>query len=130
MTAFGLAAVGGTSRQTGVAFAANLLVTVVLLGKYGKGRLNNTTTQAKHEVKGTFLLNIVVRESAAVFELLAGEDQTLLIGGNALLVLDLALHVLDSIAGLHIKGDGFARKGLNEDLYEGEREKERTESRG
>ena len=45
-----------------------------------------TTTQAEHEVKGGLLLDVVVRKSAAVLELLAGEDQTLLVWGNSLLV--------------------------------------------
>jgi hypothetical protein len=37
-------------------------------------------------VKGGLLLDVVVGEGAAVFELLAGEDQTLLVGGDTLLV--------------------------------------------
>ena len=45
-----------------------------------------TTTQAEHEVKGRLLLDVVVRKSAAVLELLAGEDRTLLVWGNSLLV--------------------------------------------
>jgi hypothetical protein len=45
-----------------------------------------TTTEAEHEVKGGLLLDVVVRKSAAVLELLAGEDQALLVWGNTLLV--------------------------------------------
>ena len=45
-----------------------------------------TTTQAEHEVKGGLLLDVVVREGAAILELLAGEDQALLVRGNTLLV--------------------------------------------
>ena len=44
------------------------------------------TTQAQHEVQGRLLLDVVVREGAAVLELLTSEDQTLLIGGDTLLV--------------------------------------------
>ena len=44
-----------------------------------------------------YLLDIVVGQGAAVFELLAGEDQTLLVGWDALLVLDLALDIVDRI---------------------------------
>jgi hypothetical protein len=40
-------------------------------------------------VKGALLLNVVVGEGATVFELLAGEDESLLIRRNALLILDL-----------------------------------------
>jgi hypothetical protein len=61
-----------------------------------------------------YLLDVVVRQGASVLELLSGKDQTLLIRGNSLLVLDLGLDIVDSIGGLDLKGDGLARKGLDE----------------
>ena len=64
------------------------------------------------------LLDVVVRQSAAVLELLAREDQTLLVGRDALLVLDLGLDVIDRVRGLDLKGDGLASERLDEDLYE------------
>ena len=39
-------------------------------------------------MKSGLLLNVVVREGASVFKLLAGEDESLLVGWDALLVLD------------------------------------------
>src|SRR5690242_7788190 len=45
------------------------------------------TAQAQHQVQGRLLLDVVIRQSAAILQLLAGEDQALLIRGNALLVL-------------------------------------------
>lgn len=71
-----------------------------------------TTAQTKHQVQGRLLLNVVVRQSAAVLQLLAGEDQTLLIWGNSLLVLNLGLDVLDGIRGLDIKSDGLSCDSL------------------
>jgi hypothetical protein len=62
----------------------------------------------------TYLLNVVVRQSTAVFELFAGEDQALLVRWDALFVLDLALDIVDRIGGLHLEGDGLAREGLDE----------------
>jgi hypothetical protein len=38
-------------------------------------------------VEGRLLLDVVVGQGPAIFQLLAGEDQSLLIRGNALLVL-------------------------------------------
>ena len=61
------------------------------------------------KVEGALLLDIVVAERAAVFELLPGENQALLVGRNALLVLDLALDIVDGVARFHLEGDGFAR---------------------
>jgi len=62
----------------------------------------------------TNLLDVVVREGATILELLASENETLLVWGNALLVLDLALHIVDGVRGLDLEGDGLARQGLNE----------------
>ena len=80
-------------------------------------RGSEATSQAEHEVEGRLLLDVVVRESAAVLELLASEDEALLIGRNTFLVLDLSLHVVNGVGGLDLKGDSLAGKGLNEDLH-------------
>ena len=77
----------------------------------------NSTSQAKHQVESGLLLDVVVGESAAILELLAREDQALLVRGNALLVLDLGLDVVNGVGGLHIQGDGLAGEGLNEYLH-------------
>ena len=45
--------------------------------------LLGTTTETKDEVERGFLLNVVVAQCATIFELLACEDQALLVGGNA-----------------------------------------------
>jgi len=68
-------------------------------------------------VKSRLLLDVVVGEGSAVFELFAGEDEALLVWGDALFVLDLSLDVLDGVAGLDIKSDGFACESLYEDLH-------------
>ncbi len=68
----------------------------------------HASTETKDQVKGGLLLNIVIRESATVFELLASKDQALLIWRNSFLVLNLRLDVVDGIARFHLKGDGLA----------------------
>jgi hypothetical protein len=95
-----------------------------------KGRINlNATSQTKHQVESRLLLDVVVRQSAAVLQLLAGENQTLLIGGNALLVLDLLLDVVDGVRSFHIEGDGLASQGLHENLHAAAQTKHQVESR-
>ena len=61
-----------------------------------------------------YLLDVVVRESATVLELLSRKDQTLLVRGDALLVLDLRLDIVDGIRGLDLEGDGLAGESLDE----------------
>ena len=68
-------------------------------------------------MKGRFLLDVVIRKSSAVFKLLSSEDESLLIGRDTFLVLDLGLHVLDGVAWLDLKSDGLSCEGLNEDLH-------------
>lgn len=68
----------------------------------------HSTTQTENQVKGRFLLDIVIGEGTAVLKLLSSEDQALLVGRDSFLVLNLGLNVVDSVAGLDLKGDGLA----------------------
>ena len=65
------------------------------------------------------LLDIVVAQSAAVLEMFAGEDQTLLTWRDALLVLDLRLHGVDGVAGLDRECDGLAGRHGGEQAHGG-----------
>ena len=47
-----------------------------------------------------FLLDVVVRQCLPVYGLLSFEDQSLLVGMNAFLVLDLCLRMVDGVTGL------------------------------
>ena len=62
-------------------------------------------------------MDVVIAESTTILKLLACEDQTLLIGGDTFLILDLGLHVLNRVGSLHLKSDGLSSKGLDEDLH-------------
>merc|ERR1711936_1350764 len=68
-------------------------------------------------MEGALLLDVVVRESSSVLQLLASEDQPLLVWGDSLLVLDLGLDVLNGVRGFDLKGDGLTGEGLDEDLH-------------
>ena len=56
-------------------------------------------------MESRLLLDVVIGQGATVLKLLASEDQTLLIWGNSLLVLDLGLDVLDGVRGLDIQSN-------------------------
>ena len=49
----------------------------------------HATAKPQHEVQRALLLDVVVAERPPVLQLLAGEDEALLVGRDALLVLDL-----------------------------------------
>ncbi len=59
--------------------SANQLVLVGLASKNLKGGLDDSSSQAQDQVQGAVLLDVVVRKSASVLELLSGEDKTLLV---------------------------------------------------
>ena len=108
--------------------------------------LLGSTTQTQDQVEGALLLDVVVAEGSAVFKLLTGEDQSLLVGGDAFLVcvvsvvsdfgqrgevnltLDLGLDIVDSIRGFNLKSDGLTREGLDEDLHDEDLEMKATVS--
>jgi hypothetical protein len=68
----------------------------------------HATTQAEDEVERRLLLDVVIRQGATVLELLACEDQALLVRRDALLVLNLGLDIVDGVGRLHLQGDGLA----------------------
>ena len=63
------------------------------------------------------LLDVVVRESSAVFKLLSSEDETLLIWRDTFFILDLSLDIFNGVCWLNFKGDGFTGEGFDEDLH-------------
>jgi len=80
--------------------------------------LPHAAAEAEDEVEGRLLLDVVIREGAAVLELLPREDEPLLVGRDALLVLDLGLDILDRVRRLDLEGDGLAREGFDENLHD------------
>ena len=87
VTTFLLSAVYCSWMESSIALAADHLVTVILLSQNTKGWLNDTTTKTKYQMKGWFLLNVIVWKGSTVFQLLTSKDKTLLIWWNTLFVL-------------------------------------------
>jgi hypothetical protein len=77
----------------------------------------HATSQSENQVKSGLFLDVVVRESSSILELLSSEDEPLLIRRDAFLVLDLGLDVFNGVRGLNIEGDCFASEGLYENLH-------------
>ena len=57
----------------------------------------HAATEAEHQMQRRFLLDVVIGERATILELLASEDEALLVGWDALLVLDLGLYVVNAV---------------------------------
>jgi len=79
--------------------------------------LHGTTTQSQHQVQRRLLLDVVVRQSTSILQLLSRKDQSLLLRWDTLLVLDLGLDILDRIIGLHIQRNRLSGQSLHENLH-------------
>ena len=97
--------------------SADHLLAVESLRKGSKRGVEDTSTKAEDKMEGWLLLDVVIGQGSAVLQLLAGEDQSLLIWGNSFLILNLLFDIVNRVRGLDLEGDGFAREGLHEDLY-------------
>ena len=84
---------------------------------HGPLRHRRDRRHPRNEVQRALFLDVVVSERSPIVELFASEDQALLVRGDALLVLDLRLHILDGVARLHLKSDRLAGERLYEDLH-------------
>ena len=122
MATLSLSAVDGLWWESDVALSANHLLTLELSSEGSKIWLNfhlthTSSSKSEDEMESGLLLDVVVGEGSAIFELLTSEDKSLLIGRDTFLVLDLGLDVFDGICWLNIEGDGLSCEGLDENLH-------------
>src|SRR5690606_28510129 len=117
MSTLFLSAVCGTRGKCSIALATNLFFTSIRCSNNFHRRFNNTTTKTKNQVKGTFLLNVIVRKSAFVFQLLTGKNQALLVRWNTFLVLDFGLDSGNGVSRLDVQGNSLTSECFNKDLH-------------
>ena len=89
----------------------------------------HSAAKTENKMERRFFLNVIIGESATVLELLAGKDETLLIGRNAFFILNLCLHVVDGIRRFHLQGDSLASQGLDKDLHSTAKTENKVERR-
>ena len=80
-------------------------------------RLSLASTESQDKMERGLLLDVVVGKSTSILQLLSSKDESLLIGGNAFLILDLSLNIVDRVRWLHLKSDGLASESLDKDLH-------------
>merc|ERR1712209_163240 len=78
-------------------------------------------------MQGALLLDVVVREGSSVFQLLSSKDQPLLVWGDALLVLDLGLDILNGVRRLNLQSDGLPGQCLDKDLHTSSQSQDKME---
>ena len=101
----------GCAEQT----CAQFVVCVALVVAY---LCLSRTTQTRHQMHSALMPNLVVCKGAFVLKLPPCVDETMLVGWDTLLDLDLHLHILDGvIRGKPRKGDYLPSQGLDDDLH-------------
>ena len=75
-----------------------------------------TSASHKHSAAASVLYKVDA-EGSAIFELLSGKNESLLVWWDAFFVLDLGLDVLNGLSWLHVQGDGLSSECLYEDLH-------------
>ncbi|WVZ12504.1 hypothetical protein V8G54_017034 [Vigna mungo] len=68
-------------------------------------------------MKGGFFLNVVVGQGTTIFQLFPSKNKPLLIWWDALLVLNLCLHIINCIRAFHLQGNGFPCQSLYKYLH-------------
>ena len=93
------------------------ICSVYVFGGVNSTLFSLSTTKPEHKVKSGLLLDVVVRKCAPILKLLSSKDETLLIWWDALLVLDLSLHIFNRIGSFDLESDGLSCQGLDKDLH-------------
>merc|ERR1712088_48723 len=87
------------------------------LASQGLDKNLHTSSQSEYQMQSGLLLDVVVREGAAILKLLTSKDQPLLIWRNTFLVLDLCFNVLNGVRWLNLKCNGFASQSFDKNLH-------------
>ena len=94
MATLSLSAVDGLWWKSDVALSADHLLTLELSSESSEIWLNlhlthTTASKSEDEMESRLLLDVIIRESSSILELLTSEDKSLLIWGNTFFILNL-----------------------------------------
>ena len=79
----------------------------------------HSTSKSEDQMEGRLFLDVVVGEGSSILKLLSSEDESLLIGWDSFLILDLGLDIFNGVCWLNIKSDCLSCEGLDENLHFG-----------
>ena len=75
----------------GLIWEMKFILITFLLSEGLEGRLDDTTSESEDQMESGLLLDVVVGKGSAILELLASEDESLLVWGNSFLILNTRL---------------------------------------
>ena len=77
----------------------------------------HATSKSQNKMECRFFLNVIVRESSTIFQLLTGKDKSLLIWWDSFFVLDFGLYILDRVWWFYIKSDCLSCQCFDKNLH-------------
>jgi len=77
----------------------------------------HTTSEPQNKMQSRLFLDIVVWQSAAIFQLFSSKNEPLLIWWNSFLVLNFGLYIFNAIRRLNFESNGLSSQGLDKDLH-------------
>ena len=89
----------------------------------------HSSSETKNQMKSRLLLNVVVTQRTAIFQLLSSEDETLLVWWDTFLVLNLGFDVVNGVGWFDIKSDSLSSECLDENLHSSSETKNQMKSR-
>ena len=122
MATLSLSAVNSLWWETSIALSADHFFAFELSGEGSESWLNfdgthTTASESEHQMEGRFLLDVVIGKSSSILKLLTGEDESLLIWWDTLLVLNFGFDVLDRVGWLDVESNSLTRQGLDKYLH-------------
>lgn len=85
--------------------------------KNSTGNLAVSSSQTQDQMKRGFFLNVVITQSASIFQLFASKNEALLIRWNAFLVLNLLFDIVDGVTGFDVQRNRFSSQSFDKDLW-------------
>ena len=122
MAALSLSAVDSLWWKAGIALSADHFFALEFSGESSECWLNldgthTTTSKSKDQVEGRLLLDVVIGKCSSILELLTGENESLLIRWDTLLILNLGFNVLDGVGWLDVESNRLTRQGFDKYLH-------------
>merc|ERR550519_1310060 len=77
----------------------------------------HSSPESEDQMKSGLFLDVVIRQGPAIFELFSSKDQSLLVWGDSLFILDLSLDIFNGVRRFHLQSDGLSSESFDENLH-------------
>merc|ERR550519_1417309 len=89
----------------------------------------HSSPESEDQMKSGLFLDVVIRQGPAIFELFSSKDQSLLVWGDSLFILDLSLDIFNGVRRFHLQSDGLSSKSFDENLHSSSKSEDQVKSR-